>query len=94
MKNFVRLSSVLVACLGSLVAAGRASATVVWTATFEKNKSGDQCSSAAADAEFKIGINETKGTRLNAEVLAAAAYSGGLGCEVTVHGDDTFTYGW
>jgi hypothetical protein len=93
MKNFVRSGSVLLAFLCSLGAAGRAGATVVWTATFEKNKSGDVCSSSAAGAEFTPGINETKGTRINAQVLGEAVYSGNLACKVTVHPDDTFTFG-
>jgi MYXO-CTERM domain-containing protein len=93
MKNFVRSGSVLVALLCPVLVVGRASATVVWTATFEKNKSGDVCSSGAAGAEFSPGINETKGTRINAEVLGEQVYSGSLACKVTVHPDDTFTFG-
>jgi MYXO-CTERM domain-containing protein len=93
MKNFLRLSSVLVTFLSPVMIAGTANATVVWTATFEKNKSGDVCSSGAPGAEFSPGINETKGTRINAEVVALAAHSGSLGCNVTVHPDDTFTFG-
>jgi hypothetical protein len=88
MKNFVRSGSVLLAFLSSAMIAGRARAAVVWTATFESNKSGDVCSSAAATAEFKPGINEKNGTRINAEVLPVAAHSGTLGCQITVHPDD------
>ncbi len=93
MKNFVRSWSVLLAFLCPVVVAGRASATQTWTATFEKNKSGDVCSSGAAGAEFSPGINETKGTRINAQVLGEQVYSGSLACKVTVHPDDTYTYG-
>jgi hypothetical protein len=88
MKNFVRLASVFLAFLVTVAAARRAGAAVVWTATFESNKSGDVCSSAATTAEFKPGINEKNGARINAEVLAAAAHSGTLGCQITVHPDD------
>jgi len=76
-----------------MVVTRRASATQTWTATFEKNKSGDVCSSGAAGAEFSPGINETKGTRVNAQVLGEQVYSGSLACKVTVHPDDTFTFG-
>jgi MYXO-CTERM domain-containing protein len=93
MKNFLRSWSVLLAFLCPVLIAGSARATVVWTATFEKNKSGDVCSSGTAGAEFSPGINETKGTRINAEVVPMAAHSGSLGCNVTVHPDDTFTFG-
>jgi hypothetical protein len=92
MKNFVRSWSVLLAFLGPLALSVPARATVVWTATFEKAKSGDICSSAAADSEFKPGVNETKGTRTNAEVLGEKVYSGNLACKITVHPDDTFTF--
>jgi hypothetical protein len=88
MKNFVRSASVFLTFLCAVAAARRAGAAVVWTATFESNKSGDVCSSAAANAEFKPGINEKNGARINAEVLAAAAHSGTLGCQITVHPDD------
>jgi hypothetical protein len=93
MKNFVRSTSALLAFVCSALVAGRADATVVWTATFEKNKSGDVCSSSAPGAEFSPGINETKGTRINAQVLGEQVYSGSLACKVTVHPDDTFTFG-
>jgi MYXO-CTERM domain-containing protein len=93
MKNFVRSWSVLLAFLCPVLVAERARATVVWTATFEKNKTGDVCSSGMAGAEFSPGINETKGTRVNAQVVTMAAHSGSLGCNVTVHPDDTFTFG-
>jgi MYXO-CTERM domain-containing protein len=93
MTNFVRSGAVLLAFVCPVLVAGRAGATVVWTATFEKNKSGDVCSSAAAGAEFSPGINETKGTRINAQVLGEQVHSGSLACKVTVHPDDTFTYG-
>jgi len=93
MKNFVRSGSVLLAFLCSTALAPRASAAVVWTATFEKNKSGDVCSSGAAGAEFSPGINETKGTRINAQVLGEQVHGGALACKVTVHPDDTFTFG-
>jgi MYXO-CTERM domain-containing protein len=93
MKNFVRSWPALLAFVCSMVVAGRAGATQTWTATFEKNKSGDVCSSGAAGAEFSPGINETKGTRVNAQVLGEQVYSGSLACKVTVHPDDTFTFG-
>jgi MYXO-CTERM domain-containing protein len=89
-SRLVRWSSVPILCGAAFALATPAHATVTWTATFEKNKSGDVCSSAAADAEFKPGINETKGTRVNAQVLGVAAYTGSLGCQITVHPDDTF----
>ncbi len=88
MKNFIRSSSVLLALLAPFVMAGRARATVAWTATFEKDKSGDACSSTAAGAEFTPGINDT--TRVDAEVLGDHVYTGSLACRITVHPTDTF----
>ncbi len=88
MKISVRSWLSLVALLSPLALAAPARAAVVWTATFESNKSGDVCSSGAANAEFKPGINEKNGTRINAQVLATAAHSGSLGCQITVHPDD------
>lgn len=93
MKHFVRSGSILLAFCLTALAATYARATVTWTATFEKDKSGDVCESSAPGAEFGPGINDTKGSRINAEVVAMAAHSGSLGCQVTVHPDDTFTYG-
>ncbi|HTA38566.1 MAG TPA: heparin lyase I family protein [Candidatus Acidoferrales bacterium] len=89
MKNFIRSTSVLLALLAPFVIGGRARATVVWTATFEKDKSGDACSSAAAGAEFTPGINDT--TRVDAEVLGDHVYTGSLACRITVHPTDTFS---
>jgi MYXO-CTERM domain-containing protein len=86
MKNTSRFSWFVVVVVVALAAPARAA--VVWTATFESNKSGDVCSSGGATAEFKPGINEKNGTRINAQVLAAAAHSGTLGCQITVHPDD------
>jgi polysaccharide lyase-like protein len=89
MKNFSRSSFVLFALLAPLVVAGRAHATVAWTATFEKDKSGDACSSTATGAEFTPGINDT--TRVDAEVLGDHVYTGSLACRITVHPTDTFS---
>jgi hypothetical protein len=88
MKNFVRSGSVLLALLCVPLCARRANATVVWTATFEKDKSGDACSSTMAGAEFTPGINDT--TRVDAEVLGDHVYTGSLACRITVHPTDTF----
>jgi MYXO-CTERM domain-containing protein len=88
MKNFIRSLSVLFAFLAPLVIVGHANATVVWTATFEKDKSGDPCSSNAPGAEFTPGINDT--TRVDAEVLGDHVYTGSLACRITVHPTDTF----
>ena len=59
-----------------------ARAAVVWTATFEK---GDL-------SEWTPGINGTKGTRKNVEVLGEKVYSGKYAGKITVHPDDTFTF--
>ncbi len=75
-----------VACLLSLAAAGwvsAASAAPVWTATFEK---GDL-------SEWMPGINGTKGDRKNVEVLGEQVYRGTMAGKITVHPDDTFTFG-
>ncbi|HVR03940.1 MAG TPA: heparin lyase I family protein [Polyangia bacterium] len=81
MKNFVRSCSVsLVALFGPMLIAGTARGAVVWTATFEK---GDL-------SEWSPGINATKGTRQNVEVLGEQVHSGKLACKITVHPDDTF----
>jgi MYXO-CTERM domain-containing protein len=55
----------------------------VWTATFEK---GDL-------SEWMPGINGTKGDRKNVEVLGEQVYRGTMAGKITVHPDDTFTYG-
>ena len=89
MKNFVRSGSLLLAFLCPALLAERAGATVVWTAGFESNKSGDVCSSSAANSEFKPGINETKGGT-NAVVLGEHVYTGNLACRITVDQTDTF----
>ncbi|HEY2729314.1 MAG TPA: heparin lyase I family protein [Polyangia bacterium] len=84
MKSFVRSCSVLlVALFGLLPVAGTAHGAVVWTATFEK---GDL-------SEWSPGINATKGTRKNVEVLGEQVHSGTLACKITVHPDDTFSGG-
>ena len=90
MKNFVRSGSVLLALLCATLGARRANATVAWTATFEKDKSGDACASMAADAEFVPGAIVVEGTRIDAEVLGEQVYSGDLACKVTVHPDDIY----
>jgi Polysaccharide lyase len=90
MKNFVRWGSVLLAFLCPLAIAGRAAATVVWTATFEADQSGDVCGSNKAGAEFTPGAIVMEGTRIDAEVLGEQVYSGKLACKVTVHPDDIF----
>lgn len=57
-------------------------AAVVWTANFEK---GDL-------SEWKPGVNEKKGDRVNAEASAEKAYRGSKAGKITVHPDDTFTF--
>ncbi|MDB4983570.1 MAG: hypothetical protein JWM82_4322 [Myxococcales bacterium] len=93
MKNMSRFSWLVFL----FALAAPAQAAVLWTSTFESNKSGDVCSSNAATSEWKPGINETKvvggTTRKNAEVLGEQVYSGSLACKITVHPDDTFTFG-
>jgi hypothetical protein len=91
MKNFIRSASVLATLLCPLLVAGRAQATVVWTAGFESNKSGDVCASTMAGAEFTPAVLDTNGTRINAQVLGEQVYSGKLACKITVHPDDIFT---
>jgi MYXO-CTERM domain-containing protein len=90
MKNFVRSWSVLLAFLCPVLVTGTARATVVWTAGFESNKSGDVCASNMAGAEFTPGAIVVEGTRIDAEVLGEQVYSGKLACKVTVHPDDIF----
>jgi hypothetical protein len=90
MKNFVRSGSVLLAFLCPLVLAGRARATVAWTANFEVNKSGDVCASTMPGAEFTPGAIVVNNGRIDAEVLGEQVYSGKLACKVTVHPDDIF----
>jgi hypothetical protein len=80
MKNFVRPSHVLFAI--TLLSPAAARAAVVWTATFEK---GDL-------SEWTPGINGTKGTRKNVEVLGEKVRSGSYAGKITVHPDDTFTF--
>ncbi|HEV3031857.1 MAG TPA: heparin lyase I family protein [Polyangia bacterium] len=80
MRNFVRSCSVLVALFGPLSVAGTARGAVVWTSTFEK---GDL-------SEWSPGVNATKGTRQNVEVLGEQVHSGKFACKITVHPDDTF----
>jgi MYXO-CTERM domain-containing protein len=87
-----RSSLLLATLLCSLALSRPARSAVVWTATFEANKSGDLCSGTAAPFEFKPGINETKNGRKNAEVLGEQVHGGSLACKITVHPDDSFTY--
>ncbi|HEX3698332.1 MAG TPA: heparin lyase I family protein [Polyangia bacterium] len=51
-----------------------------WTSTFEK---GDL-------SEWMPGVNPTKGTRKNVEVLGEQVYTGKYACKITVHPDDLF----
>lgn len=60
-----------------------ARATVVWTATFE---SGDE-------SEWTPGINGMNGARDNVEVLSEEVFEGNFAGKVTIHPDDTFTFG-
>jgi hypothetical protein len=90
MKNFVRSGSVLLALLCCELGTRRANATVVWTANFEKNKSGDVCGSNNPGAEFTPGAIVVENGRIDAEVLGEQVYSGNLACKVTVHPDDIF----
>jgi MYXO-CTERM domain-containing protein len=90
MKNFVRPWPVVVALLSPAIIPGAARAAVVWTATFEKNKSGDVCASGAAGAEFVPGAIVVNNGRIDAEVVGEQVYSGSLACKVTVHPDDIF----
>jgi hypothetical protein len=90
MKNFVRSASVLLALLSPMLVSGRARATVVWTAGFESDKSGDVCASTTAGAEFTPGAIVMTGDRIDAEVLGEQVYTGKLACKVTVHPDDIF----
>lgn len=69
--------------LCALCATVPASAVVTWTATFE---AGDL-------SEWSPGINATKGDRRNVEVLGEQVYRGMYAGKITVHPDDTFTFG-
>jgi hypothetical protein len=80
----------LVAGFAALGLPGLAHATVVWTAGFEVNKSGDVCASTMPGAEFTPGAIVVEGTRIDAEVLGEQVYAGNLACKVTVHPDDIF----
>jgi MYXO-CTERM domain-containing protein len=60
-----------------------ARAAVVWTSNFEQ---GDL-------SEWKPGINATKDARKNVEVLGEQVYGGKQAGKITLHPDDTFTYG-
>jgi hypothetical protein len=91
MKSFVRSGPFLLVFLIAMSLASRARATVVWTAGFESNKSGDVCASTMAGAEFTPAVLDVNGTRVNAQVLGEQVYSGKLSCKVTVHPDDIFT---
>jgi MYXO-CTERM domain-containing protein len=88
-KKLTRLK-VLVVFLCSVLVARRADASVVWTANFEKNKSGDVCGSNNPGAEFTPGAIVVQNGRIDAQVLGEQVYSGNLACKVTVHPDDIF----
>ncbi|HXI56138.1 MAG TPA: heparin lyase I family protein [Polyangia bacterium] len=66
--------------LASLLVVGPAHAAVVWTSTFEKGNL----------SEWMPGVNATKGTRKNVEVLGEQVHSGSYACKITVHPDDLF----
>ena len=80
----------LAAGVSLLALPGLAHATVVWTAGFEANKSGDVCASMTAGAEFIPGAIVVNNGRTDAEVLGEQVYAGKLACKVTVHPDDIF----
>jgi len=69
--------------LAALAAPAPARGAMVWTATFE---SGDL-------SEFTPGINGTNGERMNIEVLGEQVYAGMYAGKITIHPDDTFTFG-
>jgi len=68
--------------LAVLAASAPGSAAVVWTANFEN---GDL-------SEWKPGVNEKKGDRVNAEASSEKPYRGMYSGKITVHPDDTFTF--
>src|SRR5260221_2135536 len=82
-QDALRWLSALFTSLAALSLPGRAGAAVVWTATFEK---GDL-------SEWTPGVNGTKGTRKNVEVLGEQVHSGMFAGKITCHPDDTFTFG-
>jgi hypothetical protein len=91
LRSFGRVrASALVAGVSLLALPGLAHATVVWTAGFEVNKSGDVCASTMAAAEFTPGAIVVNMGRIDAEVLGEQVYAGKLACKVTVHPDDIF----
>src|SRR5262245_46472003 len=77
----LRRLSALVTSLSTLGLAGRANATVTWTATFEK---GDK-------TEWSAGVNSTKAG--NFEVLGEQVHTGKYAGKITCHPTDTFTFG-
>ena len=77
------LTSCGLLALAGLALPDTAQAAVVWTATFEN---GDF-------SEWMPGINPTKDARMNIEVLGEQVYSGMYAGKITVHPDDTFTFG-
>ncbi|HVZ71790.1 MAG TPA: heparin lyase I family protein [Polyangia bacterium] len=85
-----RLALALATSVLAVGAARSAHATVVWTAGFEKNKSGDPCGSGAPGVEFNVGSMVEFNGRLEAEVLGERVYSGNLACKLTVHPDDIY----
>jgi hypothetical protein len=85
MKNFIRSLSVLFAFLAPLSVAGRASATVVWTATFEKGDLSEWAPGTDATTMLADG-----GVRQNVEVLGEQVYAGKYACKITVHPDDIY----
>src|SRR6266478_58371 len=75
------VSSLLLVCAGVSLLPSPARATVVWTSTFEKGNL----------SEWTPGVNATKGTRKNVEVLGEQVHSGSYACKITVHPDDLFS---
>lgn len=79
-SSLARGLSWLIVCVAVVLPPAAARATVVWTSTFEK---GDL-------SEWMPGVNATKGTRKNVEVLGEQVYTGKYACKITVHPDDLF----
>src|SRR5262245_26591958 len=79
----LRRLSAFVTGLSIIGLAGSANAAPTWTATFEK---GDL-------SEWTPGVNTTKGTRKNVEVLGEQVHTGKWAGKITCHPDDTFTFG-
>src|SRR5258708_14658516 len=80
-STFARRLPLLLVCSATVLSATPAAATVVWTSTFEK---GDL-------SEWMPGVNATRGTRKNGEVLGEQIHTGKYACKLTVHPDDLFS---